>query len=134
MRGSKSEVVDSIMRDREGMKIDLADSEVFTGFDLFHSIAERGSSLARLVARYIEILAEIRVASLGGDINRTVNRSQQYSQAARMIAVFVSNQHGIKAMNVLAYDREPAGNLFSAQTRVYKNASFTRNEQNRITS
>ena len=108
MRCRKSEVVDSVMRDREGMKINLPDAEIFARLDLFYPILERGSSLARFVTRYVELLPEICVASLGGDIDRTVNRSQQYAQAARVIAVFVSNQHCIKAMNILANEREPA--------------------------
>jgi hypothetical protein len=51
-----------------------------------------------------------------------------------MIAVFVGDQHAIKAANILSYECEPAGNLFGAQSRIDENASVARNDQNRIAS
>ena len=53
MRRGETEVVDGVVRDRERVKVDLADAKVLTRLDLFDAIAQRvgtgrGSSLVTL--------------------------------------------------------------------------------------
>jgi hypothetical protein len=50
MGGGEAEVVNRIVGNREGMKIDLANAKVFARLDLFDAIAQNASTPARLVA------------------------------------------------------------------------------------
>jgi hypothetical protein len=51
-----------------------------------------------------------------------------------MIAVFMCDEHRIKTLNVFAYQRQTARDFLRAQTCVNQNASFSCNDQNRISS
>jgi hypothetical protein len=51
-----------------------------------------------------------------------------------MIAVFVRDEHSIEPLRVLADHREPARDLFRAQSRVDKYTRVTGNDQDRVTS
>ena len=73
MSRRKSEVVHRVVRNGEGMKIDLADAEIFAGFDLLDAIAERRRPFSRFIVRKIGALADVRIASGGGNVNGTID-------------------------------------------------------------
>jgi hypothetical protein len=51
-----------------------------------------------------------------------------------VIAVFMCDQHRIETLNVFANHCQAARNFFRAQACVNQNASFSSNDQNRISS
>ena len=51
-----------------------------------------------------------------------------------MIAVFVSDEHCIEPLRIFANHREPARDLFCAQSGVDKYARVAGNDQDRVTS
>src|SRR5215210_2481524 len=111
---SKPEIVDGIVRNCERVKIDLANLEVFAGFDLFHSIAKGFNAPARFIGVDVESLANVSVECLRGNVNRTIDGVEQDAQAARMIAVFVSYEHSVETLRIFADECESTGNLFRA--------------------
>jgi hypothetical protein len=62
---SEAEIVDSIVRKSERMKIDLANAKVFARLDLFDAIAERTSAATRFFSVYIETFADVSIEGLG---------------------------------------------------------------------
>ena len=134
MSSSETKIVDGIVRDRERMKVDLADPKVFARFDLLHSIAQRFSASAWFFIVDVEPFAYVGVQCFRGNVNGTIDGAEQHAQAACMIAVFVSDEHAVETLRVFADHREPARNFFCAQSGIDKHASVACNDQNCIAS
>src|SRR6185503_4390596 len=134
MRSGETEVVDGIVWNREGMKIDLADTKVFARLDLLHAIAQSFRASTWLVVGDVEALAHVSVECLSGDVNRTIDRVEQHAQAPGVIAVFVSDEHCIESLRIFANHCETARDLFCTQAGVDKYARVTGNDQHRVTS
>jgi len=128
----KPEIVYGVMWNSERVKIDLADSEVSTRFYLLQPIAKRLGTFSRLIIAHVEALANVGIMSFRGNIDWTINRPEQYAQPARMVAMFMRYQHGIKLPNVFTDERESARNLLRAESSVNQNASLAGNDQNCI--
>ena len=58
---SETEIVDGVVRNRERMKIDLADAKVFARLDLLHSIAQCFSAAARFFVADVDSFADVSV-------------------------------------------------------------------------
>jgi hypothetical protein len=134
MSGREAEIVYRVVWDRKRMKVDLADAKVAARFYLLDPIPKRLSAFARLFIVNVGALADVGIASLGGNIYGTVNGSEQHAQAAGVVTMFMRDQHGIESLDVFADQREPTRNLFRAQSGVNQNPSFAGNDQNRIAS
>jgi hypothetical protein len=120
------------MRDRERMKVDLADAKVLARFYLLDTIVKRLRTFAWLFVVDVGAFAYVGVAGFGGDIDRAVDSSQQDAQAARVVAVLVSDQHRVKPLDIFANQSEPARDLFGAESGINQNTSFAGNDQNCI--
>jgi len=73
MSCGKPEIIYSVMRNCEGVKIDLADSEVSARFDLLHPIAKRLGPFSRLIIADIEALANVGITGFRGNVDGTIN-------------------------------------------------------------
>src|SRR6185369_13280470 len=62
--GSETEVVHRVVRNRERMKVDLADTKIFARLDLLNSIAQSFRTSTRLVVSDVNALADVSVKSL----------------------------------------------------------------------
>src|SRR5687767_15994671 len=99
------------------MKIDGADAKVAAGFDLDGAIAQRITAAAGfLIAE--PAFADIRLARLSRDVNRTVYCSQDYPQAARMVAMLVRDEDRIESFRILAHDCQPARSFARAHAGI----------------
>src|SRR6185295_9822295 len=58
---SETEVVDGVVWNREGMKIDLTDTKVFARLDLLNSIAQGFRTPPRLLVTDVDALADVSV-------------------------------------------------------------------------
>src|SRR5215467_6919939 len=67
--GGEAEIVDGVVRNRERMKIDLADAEVSARLDLFDPISERFLAPARFVSVYSEAFADVGVVCFCRNVN-----------------------------------------------------------------
>ena len=108
--------------------------KVFARLDLLDAIAQRTSAPAWLVGVYVETFADVSVECFCRDVNRTINRAEQYAQSAGVIAVFVRDEHSIEPLRVLAHHREPAHDLLGAQTGVNQHARISGDDQDCVTS
>jgi hypothetical protein len=116
------------------MKVDLADPKVFARLDRLYSIAQSFRAATWLFVGNVDTLAHVSVERFTGDVNGTIERAEQYAQATGVIAVFVSDEHGIEPLCIFTNHREPACDLFRAESGVDKHARVTGNDQNRVTS
>ena len=73
VRGREAEVVYGIMRDRKRMEIDLAHTKVFAGFNFFDAIFQRRRTAPRLFAADAKMLADVRLASFAGHVDRAID-------------------------------------------------------------
>src|SRR5829696_2534430 len=73
VRGGETKIIDCVVWNREGMEIDLADSEIFARFDLLHSIAQRFGAPAWFLGVDVESLAYVGVHRLARDVNGTID-------------------------------------------------------------
>src|SRR6185369_12550733 len=64
VRGSETEVVDSVVWNRERMKVDLADTKIFARLDLLDAIAQSLHASTRLFVSNVDLLADVSVESL----------------------------------------------------------------------
>jgi hypothetical protein len=131
---SEAEVVDGVVRNRERMKIYFADAKIFARFDFFYSIAEGFGAASRFVVADVLFFTNVSIERLPGDINRTIDRIEENTQTAGVIAMFVCDKHCIEALRVFADHRETARDLFCTQAGVDKNARVTGNDQDGVTS
>src|SRR5215208_3381546 len=69
VRGGETKIINSVVRNSERMKIDLADAKVFARLDLLDAIAQRFGAPPRFIARDVEPLAYVSVESFSGDVN-----------------------------------------------------------------
>src|ERR1041385_6786695 len=81
MSCSEAEVVDGIVWNREGMKIDLTDAKVFARLDLFHSIAHSFRASTWLVVADVEAFAHVSVEGFPGNVNGTIEGGEKHAQA-----------------------------------------------------
>src|SRR6266850_971862 len=81
----KPEIIHSVMWNSEGVKIDLADSEVSARFDLLHAIAKRLGTFSRLIIAYVEALANVSIMGFRRNVNGTINCPEEYAQSAGMV-------------------------------------------------
>ena len=93
---------------------------------------ECSGAFARLFVVDVRAFADVGIAGLRGNVDGTIDRAQQHAQAAGVIAMFVSDEHGVEPLYVFADEREPARDLFGAEAGVNENTSFAGNDQNRI--
>ena len=114
------------------MKIDLADAKVFARFNLFDAILERRRATARFFVADAKVLADVGLASLGGDVDRAIDHLQEHAQPAHMIAVLVSDHYAVEAAGIFANQRQPAHQFARAQAGVNQHASLTGNNQHRV--
>src|SRR5215213_1115312 len=74
--GSKTEIIDGVVRNREWVKIDFADFEVFARFDLFHAITERFGAASWFFVTDVDFLTHVRVECFSGDVYGTIEGVQ----------------------------------------------------------
>src|SRR6266851_124512 len=111
------------MRHRERMKIDFADAKVFTGINLDHAISQSISAPARLVAGDVATFADVSIARLCRHEDGAVEILHQHAQAARVIAVLMSNQNAIKRIWIFAEKRHAASDFARAEAGVNQDSS-----------
>src|SRR5690242_8826753 len=116
------------------MIVDLADAKILARLDHLHSVSQSLRAATRLFVGNVEALAHVCIERFSGDVNRTIEGAEQHSQATGVIAVFVSDEHGIEALRVFADHGEPARDFFCTESGVDKYARVTRNDQDRVTS
>ena len=64
MRGGKTEIIDSVVRNSEWMEVDLTDAEILARLYRLNSITKCFASTLRLVVSDIESFANVRVQCL----------------------------------------------------------------------
>jgi hypothetical protein len=134
MRRRESEIVYRVVRDGEGVKVDLPDAKVSARLNLLYAVLERSSAFARFFVADVLALAYVSVASFSGNIDGAIDGSEQHAQTTGMVAMFMGDQHGVELLYVFADERQPARDLFGAESGVNKNTSLAGNDQNRIAS
>src|SRR6185503_6767170 len=75
VRCGEAEVVDRVVGNREGMKVYLANAEVFARFYLLDTILEGSSSFSGLFVIDVDALAYVGIAGLGGNVDRAIDGS-----------------------------------------------------------
>jgi hypothetical protein len=134
MRRRESEIVYRVVRDGEGVKVYLADAKVSARLYLLDAILERSGAFAWFLVADVLALAYVGIASLSGNVDGAVDGSEQHAQTAGVVAMFMSDQHGVEFLYVFADERKPSRDLFGAESGVNKNTSLAGNDQNRIAS
>src|SRR6266550_4500907 len=132
MRRREPEIVYGVVWDGEGVKVDLADAKVAARLYLLDAVLKRPGAFAWFFIVNVETLADVGIAGFGGNIDRAIDCPKQYAQAAGVVAMFMGDEDGIESLHVFADEREPARNLFGAQSGVHENTSLACNDQNRI--
>jgi hypothetical protein len=134
MRRREAKIVYGIVRDGEGMKVDLADLKIPARFYLLDAVPQGSRAFARFFIVHIGALADVGVASFRGNVDGTIDCPKQHAQAAGMVAMFMGDEDGVESLHVFAHEREPARDLFGAESGVNEDPSLAGNDQNRIAS
>ena len=132
MCGRKAEVVRSIVRDCERMKINRPDLEIFARFYFFGAVAQSVGAFPRLIRRTMAVLADVGFQCFAGDKDGAVQVFEQHAQATGMIAMLVRDDDAVELAGVATRERQASHNLFGAQTRINKHARLIRRNQDGV--
>src|SRR5882724_1235691 len=110
----ESEIVYRVVRDGEGVKVDLADAKVSARLNLLHAVLKRSSAFARFFVADVLALAYVGIAGFGGNVDGAVDGPEQHAQTTGVVAMFMGDQHGVEFLYVFADERQSSRDLFGA--------------------
>src|SRR6185369_17428487 len=102
MRRREAEIIDGVMWDGEGMKVDFANAKILARFDLLDAILESFSAFSRFFVVDVGALAYVGITGLGGDVDGTIHGAQQHAQTAGVVAMLMCDENCIEFLHVLA--------------------------------
>jgi hypothetical protein len=117
----KPDGIRGIVRDGEGVNVNISDGEALAGFDGFHTV--------QAFAKCFGKAALERGHGRFGDVKRCFPEAKDLRKSVAVVGVFVGDEDGIEMVEIALNGSEASQGFAFAQTSVYQDASAVRFEQ-----